>query len=63
MVNHSTDRRHLTTTAYADRTNLAVRQRIYSYQQPEHFGDWALAQTTWSGVDSVIDVGYTRRPS
>src|ERR1700687_5560276 len=67
MITNSTDRQHLTTSAYADGANLAVRQGIYSYQQPQlHFGDWALAQTDWSGVGAVIDVGcgngaYLRR--
>ena len=67
MVDHSTDRRQLTTAAYANGANLAVRQSIYRYQQPQlHFVDWAIVQIEWGGVRTAIDVGcgngaYLRR--
>lgn len=58
MRDHATDRHHLTTSAYADGRNLAARQSIYRFQQPQlHFGDWAVRQTNWSGVECVVDVG------
>lgn len=58
MRDHATDRHHLTTSAYADGRNLAARQSIYRFRQPQlHFGDWAVQQTDWSGVERVVDVG------
>jgi SAM-dependent methyltransferase len=67
MHTHATDPKHLTTVAYASGANLAARQSIYRFQQPQlHFVDWALAQLEWAGVASVVDVGcgngaYLRR--
>jgi len=67
MADHATDRRHLTTVAYATGANLAARQSIYRFQRPQlHFIDWALTQVDWAGVTSVVDVGcgngaYLRR--
>ncbi len=58
MIDHTTDRRHLVTTAYATGANLAARQSIYRFQQPQlYFGDWALRQTDWTGVGRAVDVG------
>jgi ubiquinone/menaquinone biosynthesis C-methylase UbiE len=62
-----TDRRHLTTEAYADSANLAARGSIYRYQQPQiELIEWALGHVTWRGTERVLDVGcgpglYLRR--
>ena len=67
MIRHETDREHLTTNAYADGANLAARQSIYRFQQPQlHFVDWALELVDWKSVRTAIDVGcgngaYLRR--
>ena len=54
----STDRQHLTTAAYASSAHLAARQAIYAYQQPPiDLPGWALAQVTWRGGETVLDVG------
>ncbi len=53
-----TDRRHLTTEAYADSANLAARGSIYRYQQPHiDLVEWALGHVTWRGTERVLDVG------
>jgi SAM-dependent methyltransferase len=60
-----TDRRHLTTAAYANSANLMAD--IYRYQQPRlDIVGWALDQVRWEGVKRVVDVGcgpgqYLRR--
>jgi SAM-dependent methyltransferase len=62
-----TDRRHLTTAAYANSANLMARVNIYKYQQPPiDIIRWAFDQVRWEGVERVIDVGcgpgqYLRR--
>jgi ubiquinone/menaquinone biosynthesis C-methylase UbiE len=53
-----TDRRHLTTAAYANSANLMARADIYKYQQPPiDIVGWAFGQVRWEGVERVVDVG------
>jgi SAM-dependent methyltransferase len=53
-----TDRRELTTQAYADSKNLDARASIYHYQEPRiDLVEWALAQVSWGGAERVLDVG------
>jgi len=58
MRDHTTDREHLTKSAYATGANLAARQSIYRFQQPRfHFPDWALAHADWQDIETVVDIG------
>lgn len=53
-----TDRRALTTEAYASDANLAARQSIYRYVDPPvDFHAWTLDHVVWEGVERVVDVG------
>jgi hypothetical protein len=54
-----TDRRHLTTAAYANSANLMARADIYKYQQPPiDIVGWTLGQVRWGDVERMIDVGW-----
>lgn len=53
-----TDRRHLSTVAYADSSHLNARADLYVHQQPPiDIVAWALDHVPWRGDERVVDVG------
>jgi ubiquinone/menaquinone biosynthesis C-methylase UbiE len=55
---HYTDRKRLTTLAYGDSANLAIRQGIDRYRHPQlDFIAWTLDSVEWQNVESVLDIG------
>jgi ubiquinone/menaquinone biosynthesis C-methylase UbiE len=58
VTDRAVDREYLTKVQYASADNLAARQSIYRYQQPQlNAPSWALDLARMRGDERVLDVG------